>query len=181
MRIILISFFLSFAVLIFGQSESEKVVEAIIEIDKDLSESTIIVCEKFMDYSDSARIQSVSAEFGELMSEDIKYIQFGNIKARLLSKSGLIKLGKIAEKLNEVSNSKEDNFPLTSYQLVNDIFDLDLCTFSKPLFTKDKRISLVQYSVITGNPLGLGDFSSTYLMEKNDGKWTLKDILQFEE
>ena len=92
----------------------------------------------------------------------------------------MLELKKIASKLNSLTSDNDEAFPITYYQLVNDIFDRDLCTFSNVLFTKDKKYALVKYSVVTGNSLGLGDFSSTFLMEQKKEKWLIKEILESE-
>ena len=172
--------FLFLSTLSYAQTETEKVIQTIIDLEKDLKETNVIVSENLDSFGDTSWINNFTDEFGEFKEGNLKYIQFGSLNVRLISKSALLELKKIASKLNSLTNDNDEVFPITYYQLVNDIFDRDLCTFSKVLFTKDKKYALVKYSVVTGNSLGLGDFSSTFLMEQKKEKWLIKEILESE-
>jgi len=180
LRNMLIGLFLFLATLNYAQTETEKVIQTIIEFEQDLNENKVIVSESLESFGDTSFTNSFIDEFGEFKEEDFKNIQFGSLNVRLISKNALLKLKKIASKLNSLTNDNDEIFPITYYQLVNEIFDRDLCTFSKVLFTKDKKYALVKYSVVTGNSLGLGDFSSTFLMEQKKEKWLIKEILESE-
>ena len=180
LRITLIGIFLIFAPSIYAQTETENVIQTVIDLDKDLIKNEIIVYEYLENYNDTSWINSITDKYGVLNAEEINSIQFGNLNVKLISKSALRELNKISSKLNNLTKDDDENFSMTKYQLVNDIFDKDLCVFYKVLFTKDKKYALIKYSVITGNSLGRGDFSSTYLMEQKNGNWLIKEHLESE-
>ncbi|MCW3785764.1 hypothetical protein [Plebeiibacterium sediminum] len=162
-------------------NESVKVIQAVINYDRDISEKNIVVCELVEEYNDSVYISLLQKKYGGVIKEDLKYLKFGDLNVRLVRQSALIVLDKMARKLNQCE-SISDPFSGTNYQqLVNEIFDRDLCLFNQVLFSKDKSVAIVKYIVETGNVLGLGDFSSTYLLEKKNGNWIVKDILESEE
>jgi len=180
LRITLFGIFLILTSSIYTQTETEKVIQTVIDFDKDLNKNEIIVYECLENYNDTSWITFLTDKYGALNAEEINSIQFGNLNVKLISKSALSELDNISTKLNNLTKDDDENFPITKYQLVNDIFDKDLCVFYKVLFTKHKKYALVKYYVSSGNSLGLGDFSSTYFLEQKNGNWLIKEHLESE-
>ena len=161
-------------------NESIKVIQAVINFDNSVSEKNIVVCELLQEYNDSVYIGLMQDNYGGVYKEDIKYLKFGDLNVRLVRQSGLIVLDKISHKLNKCDSITEALSESNYQQLVYEIFDRDLCTFNQVLFSRDKSVAIVKYSVETGSNLGYGDFSMIYLLEKKNTRWIVKDLLEGE-
>nr|WP_319397637.1 hypothetical protein [uncultured Carboxylicivirga sp.] len=166
--------------LAYGQIESIDVIQTVIDYDKDISEKNIIVSEFLEDFKDTSLVNLLNENYGGLQIEEIKYLKFGDLNVRLIPRSALFELRKITKQLNDCKTSDEESFDKFYQELVYEIFDRDLCIFNKVLFSKNKDFAIVKYQVETGNALGLGEFSVTYLVEKKNGKWNVNKAIEFE-
>ncbi len=163
-----------------SQNESVKVIQAVINYDKDISEKKIVVSELLQEYKDSVYIGLMKDNYGGVIKEDIKYLKFGDLNVRLVRQSALIVLDKISHKLNKCDSIIDALSESNYQQLVYEIFDRELCVFNQVLFSKDKSVAIVKFSVETGSNLGYGDFSMTYLLEKKNTRWIVKGLLEGE-
>ncbi len=163
-----------------GQVESKDVIQTVINYDQDINERNVIICELLEDFNDTTWTNLLNNKYGGFHVEKFKYFQFGDLNVRLISKSALIELGNVTQKLNDCDTVKSDSFETNYQELVFDLFDRNLCVFNKVLFTENKLYAIVKYRVETGNALGLGEFSVTYLLDKLSSKWKVKEILESE-
>lgn len=166
----------------FSQTETEKIIQAVINYDK-LLEEEYIVCEYLEDLKDSSYNDWIK-QYKLSLVENIIYIQPKSISIRLISRSSIIELEGISKKLNRLTDLEKGSesvyLKTNSYKLIFDIFDRKLCQFYKVYFSHDKKYALVKYEIIHGCS-GFGNSSATRIMQKKNGIWIDTDEIEIEE
>jgi len=165
---------------LYGQIESRSVIQAVIDYDKNINEQNIIVCEYLDDFNDSTWTIYLTNNYGGFQIEKLTNLNFEDLNVRLISKNALLELQRIANRLNDCKSPQDESFDLLYHELVYDLFGRNLCFFNKVLFSENKLVAIVRYRVVTGNALGLGNHSTTYLVKKENGKWYVQEVLEFE-
>ncbi|MFB6342772.1 hypothetical protein ACE1ET_13670 [Saccharicrinis sp. FJH62] len=158
-------------------SEIENVINAVIRSNDDLSSEMYIVYNRLFENT-----SPVFLEYGYKFTDEINIADsiIHNCSLQLINDKELEKFKLMADSINR--RKTKDEYLLNKenkFTVIKEKTDKWYCEFSIPIFTTDKKYSIVKFNVKSGYMWG--DLSMTYLMEKLDGKWIKKEILEFSE
>ena len=173
----LLTIFILFTTIAFSQNsnvsltETESLIQAIIESDESLKTGDYVVFNELIDI-DTVYSGYAIKKFDLKKKSPASELILNHINMQLITKNKLDCFKILADSLNRsITNAFEK---INVYRLIGEQFHKKYCEFSKPLYSNDSRYALVKFQVQSG----FGLFSLTYLMKKKKGKWIEDSVLQ---
>jgi hypothetical protein len=157
-------------------TETERLVQAIIESNVDLKTGEYVVYNKLVD-TDTLHLGDVIIRYGLVDKVSPENLTLNHSCLQLINDKELSHFKMLADSLN-----KDITDPLerkNGSQLIKEHLQKEYCEFSKPLYSKDGKYVLISFKVDSG--FMIGSFSRTYLMKKINGKWIKDALLQVKE
>ena len=157
-------------------SETEKIIQIIIEGNVDLKTGEYIVYNRLVDIS-HPNLDSWINEYGLSISKTACDSIIKHCSLQLLNDTEIEAFKVVVDSINKnLTHSFEKE---NKYSLIKEKTGKEYCEFSKPLYSKKGKYALIRFDVISG--FMYGSFSRIYLMEKVNGQWTENSILEITE
>lgn len=178
----LLTIFIFLTTIAFSQNgnvsltETESLIQAIIESNVDLKTGDYVVYNKLVDI-DTLNLDYIIKRHGLFEKVSPEDLTLNHICLQLINDKEINHFKMLADSLD-----KDNAHPFerkNGNRLIKEHLNKEYCEFSKPLYSKDGKYVLIRFKVDSG--FMFGSFSRTYLMKKKNGKWIEDTLLQMTE
>ncbi len=178
----LLTIFIFLTIIAFSQNgnvsltETESLIQAIIESNVDLKTGDYVVYNKLVDI-DTLNLAYIIKRYGLVEKVSPGDLTLNHICLQLINDKEINHFKMLADSLNK---DNADPFERKNgNRLIKEHLNKEYCEFSKPLYSKDRKYVLIRFKVDSG--FMFGSFSRTYLMKKKNGKWIEDTLLKMTE
>jgi len=153
----------------------EEIINSVIQSNIDLKEGKYVVFNELKDIDTLGLLSTIKAY--NLNYEISNGCFLSAIDLELIDNNKLQEYNAMADTINK---SIIDPFELKNkYRLIHEHLNKEYCEFTKPIFSQDKKIALIEFNVISGYLFG--SHSETLIMRKIGKRWKVEDVLRFTE